>query len=315
MASTAFALFDDIATLLDDVALLSKAAAKQAGGVVGDDMALNAQQVMGFQANREWPVIWSVAKGSLINKAILVPAAMLLAAFAPWMITPLLILGGSYLCFEGCEKILHKEPEVKEDLKEVIDLVAFEKERIRGAIKTDFVLSAEIMAIVLGTIASEGLLKQSIVLATVAFLMTVVVYGAVALIVKIDDLGLFLMKEKSAQLQRIGSLLVQSAPGLMRWLTIIGTAAMFLVGGGILVHGAPFLHHAVSYFSELIAIFIRVKTNDLLGLVLSGEIAQTAKWLASVLSEAGVGVIWGMVLVALAIPVGSARQWIKKSSS
>jgi uncharacterized protein len=310
MASAAFALFDDIATLLDDVALLSKAAAKQAGGVVGDDMALNAQQVMGFQTNREWPVVWAVAKGSLVNKAILVPVAMLLAAFAPWMITPLLILGGSYLCYEGCEKILHDEPEEKEDLNAVTDLVAFEKDRIRGAIKTDFVLSAEIIAIVLGTIVSEGLLKQSIVLAAVAVLMTVVVYGAVALIVKVDDLGLLLMKEKSARLKRIGASLVESAPGLMRGLTLVGTAAMFLVGGGILVHGVPFLHHTVENLTELVAIFIRVKMDPAIGVFFAGEIAQSVKWLVNCLVEAGVGVLWGMALVALGIPIGHAKGWL-----
>jgi predicted DNA repair protein MutK len=244
-------LLDDIATLLDDVAL----ATKKTAGVLGDDLALNAQQVTGVSADRELPVVWAVAKGSLLNKAILVPAALLISAFVPWLITPLLMIGGAFLCFEGFEKIAHKwlHPETgaeQEERKKVVadaavDMVAFEKERIKGAIRTDFILSAEIIVLALGVVSSRPFLDQVGVLVIVALIITLGVYGLVAGIVKIDDLGLYLKKKTGSAAQAIGAGLLWLAPVLMKVLSILGTAAMFMVGGGILVHGLPFLHHLV----------------------------------------------------------------------
>jgi uncharacterized protein len=258
MASSSFlALIDDIASILDDVALLSKIAAKKTAGVLGDDLALNAQQVAGVQAARELPVVWAVAKGSLLNKAILVPAALAISAFAPWLVTPLLMVGGAYLCFEGFEKLAHRLFHSKADdaahkaqLSEALadpdlDVMALEKDKIKGAVRTDFILSAEIIAITLGTVASAPMLTQVAVLSGVAVLMTVGVYGLVAGIVKLDDLGLWLSQRGSALLRYIGAGIVNAAPWLMRFLSVAGTVAMFLVGGGILVHGVPVLHHAI----------------------------------------------------------------------
>jgi uncharacterized protein len=258
MASSSFlALIDDIASILDDVALLSKIAAKKTAGVLGDDLALNAQQVAGVQAARELPVVWAVAKGSLLNKAILVPAALAISAFAPWLVTPLLMVGGAYLCFEGFEKLAHRLFHSKADdaahkaqLSEALadpdlDVMALEKDKIKGAVRTDFILSAEIIAITLGTVASAPMLTQVAVLSGVAVLMTVGVYGLVAGIVKLDDLGLWLSQRSSALLRYIGAGIVNAAPWLMRFLSVAGTVAMFLVGGGILVHGVPVLHHAI----------------------------------------------------------------------
>lgn len=254
MAGTSLlALIDDIATLLDDVALMTKVAAKKTSGVIGDDLALNAEQVSGIRAEREIPVVLAVAKGSFINKVILVPLAILISAIAPWAITPLLMLGGSYLCFEGFEKIMHslfhKEAHHPEDSLPIltdptIDLVAFEKDKIKGAVRTDFILSGEIIVIVLGTVATESLLNQSIVVATIAFGITVVVYGIVAAIVKLDDLGLYLLKSEGIK-KSIGGVILKSAPLLMKTLSIVGTAAMFLVGGEILLHGIPHSHDAI----------------------------------------------------------------------
>jgi predicted DNA repair protein MutK len=267
MASSLFALFDDIATLLDDVALLTKIAAKKTAGVLGDDLALNAQQVSGVAADRELPVVWAVGKGSLVNKAILVPAALILSLTLPWLITPLLMLGGAYLCFEGFEKLAHSFVHRKSDPDDLsdelmqaladptVDLVALEKDKIKGAIRTDFVLSAEIIAITLGTVQNSVWTTQLMVLAGVAFVMTVGVYGLVAGIVKIDDLGLYmsLLPVKAGGgrwKQALGLWLLDMAPWLMKTLSVVGTAAMFLVGGGILSHGLPFVHHAVLAVSE-----------------------------------------------------------------
>ncbi len=257
--SSLFLLIDDIAAALDDVAVMTKVAAKQTAGVLGDDLALNAQQVAGVQADRELPVVWAVAKGSLINKAILVPAALLISAFIPWLITPMLMLGGAYLCYEGVEKLAHKylhsEAEEQEHLKELaeavanpeIDMVAFEKEKIQGAIRTDFVLSAEIIVITLGAVAKAEFITQVAAVASVAIIMTVGVYGFVAFIVKLDDMGLYLLRKQgqSAWLglqHKLGKGLLLTAPMLMKSLAVLGTIAMFLVGGGILAHGLPLVH-------------------------------------------------------------------------
>ena len=258
MASSLLALLDDIATVLDDVAVLSKVAAKKTAGVLGDDLALNAQQVSGVRADRELPVVWAVARGSIINKAILVPAALLISAFAPWLVTPLLMVGGAFLCFEGFEKIAHRwlhvapqghthRAEVMRALADpAVDLVALERDKIKGAVRTDFILSAEIIAITLGTVAASPFPTQVGVLAGIAVVMTVGVYGLVAGIVKLDDLGLWLSRRPGATAQVLGRGIVRAAPWLMKALSVAGTAAMFLVGGGILVHGVPVLHHAVA---------------------------------------------------------------------
>lgn len=250
-----FALLDDIATVLDDVALMTKVAAKKTAGVLGDDLALNAQQVSGVKADRELPVVWAVAKGSLINKAILVPAALAISAFAPWGVTPLLIAGGLYLCYEGVEKLahsfLHEKDEDRQHRTELVkaiadpavDMVAFEKDKIKGAIRTDFILSAEIIVIALGTVTEASLMQQVIVVGGIALIMSVGVYGVVAGIVKLDDIGLYLSRKTSRLQQAIGNALVSGAPYLMKTLSVVGTAAMFMVGGSILTHGIPFLHH------------------------------------------------------------------------
>jgi predicted DNA repair protein MutK len=262
MASSLLALLDDIATILDDVAILAKVAAKKTAGVLGDDLALNAQQVSGVVADRELPVVWAVAKGSFVNKAILVPAALAISAFAPWAVTPLLMIGGAFLCFEGCEKLAHKllhsraedeahEKELMDALANpAVDLRQVEKDKIKGAVRTDFILSAEIIAITLGTVASSELPVQVGVLVGIALLMTVGVYGLVAGIVKIDDLGLHLSRKPSAGAQSAGKLILRAAPWLMKFLSVAGTAAMFLVGGSILVHGVPPLHHAIEHWAE-----------------------------------------------------------------
>lgn len=259
MASSFFALFDDIATLLDDIAILSKVAAKKTAGVLGDDLALNAQQVTGIAASREIPVVWGVAKGSLVNKLILVPSALAISAVAPWLVGPLLVVGGAYLCFEGAEKVLHALLHGKEGsgvhvqaVRDAsIDLVALEKEKIKGAIRTDFVLSAEIVVITLGTVSAAPFATRVAVLSVVAALMTVGVYGLVALIVKLDDLGLHLHRTGRGLLRLAGSILLAAAPKLMRTLSVVGTAAMFLVGGSIVLHGLPFLAHALHPLLEL----------------------------------------------------------------
>lgn len=255
------ALIDDIATILDDVAVLSKVAAKKTAGVLGDDLALNAQQVAGVTADRELPVVWAVAKGSMVNKAILVPAALVISAVAPWLVTPLLMLGGAFLCYEGFEKLAHKflhskaeddahHAELTHALEDPnVDLVALEKDKIKGAVRTDFILSAEIIVITLGTVAAAPFMTRLTVLAAVAVIMTIGVYGLVAGIVKLDDAGLTLTQKSGAATRALGRVLLSAAPKLMKALAVLGTAAMFLVGGGILVHGLPMLHHLVEAFA------------------------------------------------------------------
>ena len=268
-------LLDDIATILDDVAVMTKVAAKKSAavaddvaamtkvatqktaGVLGDDLALNAQQVTGVRAEREISVVWAVAKGSLVNKAILVPAALAISALLPVLITPLLMLGGAFLCFEGVEKLAHKflhsaaedeavhESHAQANANAAVNLVDFEKDKIKGAVRTDFILSAEIIVIALGTVAAAPFAQQVAVLVSIALLMTVGVYGLVAGIVKLDDLGLWLSGKASAVAQAVGRGLLAAAPRLMKFLSVAGMAAMFLVGGGILVHGIPALHHGI----------------------------------------------------------------------
>ncbi|MDL2259374.1 DUF808 domain-containing protein [Deltaproteobacteria bacterium OttesenSCG-928-K17] len=251
MAFSLLALLDDISSVLDDVAVMTKIAARKTAGVLGDDLALNAQQVSGVAAERELPVVWGVAKGSLVNKAILIPLALVLSEFAPWLVQPLLMLGGAYLCYEGAEKIFHRffrhevnseQGEIESSDSPTAALAELEKRKIKGAIRTDFVLSAEIIVISLGTISTEALfLTRAAVLVAIGLVMTVGVYGLVAGIVKLDDLGFFFMRKRGL-LNGLGSALVKSTPFMMRGLTIVGTAAMFLVGGGILAHGLPFIY-------------------------------------------------------------------------
>ena len=267
MASSLLALIDDIATVLDDVALLSKVAAKKTAGVLGDDLALNAQQVAGVKADRELPVVWAVAKGSFINKAILVPAALAISAFAPWAVTPLLMVGGAFLCYEGFEKLAHKfmhskhEQAAEHDAlaaalsNPAVDLVALEKDKIKGAVRTDFILSAEIIAITLGTVQGSPFMTQVAVLCGIAVLMTVGVYGLVAGIVKLDDGGLYLSQRAgegagAAFHRGMGRAILRAAPWLMKGLSLAGTAAMFLVGGGILTHGLAPLHHLIESLTQ-----------------------------------------------------------------
>ena len=281
--SSLLLLLDDIALIMDDVSVMTKVAAKKTAGVLGDDLALNAQQVTGMKADRELPVVWAVAKGSFINKLILVPIALLLSAFAPaWVITALLMVGGAYLCFEGFEKLAHKflhsEAEDKQHHDELIhavedesvDMVQFEKDKIKGAVRTDFILSAEIIAISLGVVATQPLSTQALVLSSIAMVMTVGVYGLVAGIVKLDDLGLYLSTKASAVARKFGAFLIAFTPYMMKTLTILGTAAMFLVGGGIIVHGVPVLHH----------------------------IDETLNTVVSMLLSGGVGLVVGAVVLA-----------------
>lgn len=285
MAGTSLlALLDDIATLLDDVAAMTKIAAKKTAGVLGDDLALNAQQVSGVRAERELPVVWAVAKGSLLNKAILVPAALLISWLAPWAITPLLMVGGLFLCFEGFEKIAHKWLHSAETVAEAesqmhaaaadetVDWVAFEKEKIQGAIRTDFVLSAEIVVISLGTVAAASFMDKLAVLVGISILMTVGVYGFVGAIVKLDDLGLYWMRAQgtgAVVLRKIGAGLLVFAPWLMKALTVVGTAAMFMVGGGILSHGIAPLHHAIESWPALGGLTSAI-ANGLFGVAAGG---------------------------------------------
>lgn len=311
-AGSLLALLDDIATILDDVSVMTKVAAKKTAGVLGDDLALNAQQVSGVNAERELPVVWAVAKGSFINKLILVPSALAISYFVPWAITPLLMIGGAYLCFEGFEKIAHKllhgskeEDEKHEaDLQQAmtdpkVDLVALEKDKIKGAIRTDFILSAEIIVIALGTVAAATFSKQATVVTAIAIIMTVGVYGLVAGIVKLDDLGLHLMLKKGAsfyrQLQRkIGEKILAFAPYLMRTLSVVGTAAMFMVGGSIIGHGVPFLHH----FTEHVA-------GILQKLPTVGSVLAT---ISPIIIDGIIGLIVGAICVALFEIFNKIRQ-------
>ncbi|MEN3112936.1 DUF808 domain-containing protein [Uliginosibacterium paludis] len=250
-AASLLALIDDIASILDDVAVMSKVAAKKTAGVLGDDLALNAQQVSGVNADRELPVVWAVALGSLRNKAILVPAALAISALLPWAITPLLMIGGAYLCFEGFEKIAHHFFHGAPHAEAHTPVAPLpEREKIQGAIRTDFILSAEIIVIALGTVASAPFGQQVAVLIAVALLMTMGVYGFVALIVKLDDAGLYLSQRASNALRSVGRALLWLAPWLMRSLSVLGTLAMFLVGGSIVLHGLPGAHHLIEHVSE-----------------------------------------------------------------
>ena len=263
-AGSLLTLLDDIASILDDVSILTKKAAAKTAGVLGDDLALNAQQVSGVVAKRELPVVWAVAKGSFFNKLILVPLALLISAFAPWAITPLLMIGGLYLCYEGVEKLHHallhrgkkSEHEAEKKVTELAQVAPSEKveaeaDKIKGAVRTDFVLSAEIIAITLGTVAGEDFTRQLAVLSAIALFMTIGVYGLVAGIVKLDDLGLYLNQRASAFSQKIGRAILWAAPLFMKTLSIVGTAAMFLVGGGILTHGIPWAHHQIEHLAEV----------------------------------------------------------------
>ncbi|MBF7994263.1 DUF808 domain-containing protein [Rahnella laticis] len=252
------ALIDDIASILDDVAAMSKVAAKKTASVLGDDLALNAQQVSGVKADRELPIVWAVAKGSMVNKAILVPLALLISAFIPWAITPLLMIGGAYLCYEGFEKVAHKlmpgdhheEKPATPQVKDEADAKKLEKEKVKGAVRTDFILSAEIIVISLGIVSSAPFLNQVTVMVLIAVAMTVGVYGLVGAIVKIDDAGLYLSKlsgESSVMngVRAFGRVIVNAAPWLMKTLSVVGTIAMFLVGGSIISHGLPFMHSLI----------------------------------------------------------------------
>ncbi len=288
MATSLFLLLDDIASVLDDVSVLTKIAAKKTAGVLGDDLALNAQQVAGVKADRELPVVWAVCKGSFVNKSILVPAALAIGTWLPWLVTPLLMVGGAFLCFEGCEKLAHKflhKAEHSTDTKRhekalskaSTDVVAIEKDKIKGAVRTDFILSAEIIAITLGTVQGQPFVTQLTVLVGIALAMTIGVYGLVAGIVKLDDAGLYLSQRRGAVKKAVGRGILVTAPWLMKALSVAGTVAMFLVGGGILVHGVPALSHAVEAWAA---------ANDVFGS------------LGSMLVNAGVGLLAGAIVLA-----------------
>ncbi len=289
-------LIDDISVILDDVSVMTKVATQKTAGVLGDDLALNAQQVAGVAPARELPVVWAVAKGSAVNKAILVPSALAISALAPWAVTPLLMLGGAYLCFEGCEKLAHKllhagEVEAEHGAHVAaladpkVDLVALEAEKVKGAIRTDFVLSAEIVVIALGTVAQASFSKQVGVLLAISAIMTVGVYGLVAGIVKLDDAGMHLARAQglgAGARRALGRALLAGAPLLMKFLSVAGTAAMFLVGGGILVHGVGALHHAAEDLARW-----------------AGARSGVLGFLAAPLFNAVVGVLAGAVVLAI----------------
>lgn len=293
MASSLLLLLDDIASVLDDVAAMTKLATKKTAGVLGDDLALNAQQVAGVSADRELPVVWAVAKGSALNKLILVPAALAISALLPWLITPLLMLGGAFLCYEGFEKLAHKFLHSRAEKLEqhqqlvqavadpAVDLVAYERDKIKGAVRTDFILSAEIVVISLGTVAGAGFWQQLAVLAGIATIMTVGVYGLVAGIVKLDDAGLHLSRRANALARALGRGLLRLAPWLMKLLSVLGTAAMFLVGGGILVHGLPGLSRLLTAL-------------------------PAPDWLAATVLNALAGLLAGALVLAA---VGLLRRW------
>ncbi len=295
--SSLLTLLDDIATLLDDISMMGKLAAKKTAGVLGDDLSLNAQQVTGVRANRELPVVWSVAKGSLVNKVILVPLALLISAFIPWAITPLLMIGGAFLCFEGVEKVLHtlesrkqkEDPAERQRRLEALaaqDPLAFEKDKIKGAVRTDFILSAEIVAITLGIVAEAPLLNQVLVLSGIALVVTIGVYGLVGLIVKLDDMGYWLAEKTSVLAQALGKGLLVVAPWLMKSLSVVGTLAMFLVGGGIVVHGVAPLHHAIEQFAQqqsaVVALILPTLLNLVLGFIIGAIVVLLVKAVAKV---------------------------------
>ena len=315
MASSLLLLLDDIAAVLDDVAVMSKMAARKSAamaddvavltkvsaqktaGVLGDDLALNAQQVTGVSANREIPVVWQVAKGSMLNKAILVPAALAISAFMPWLVTPLLMVGGAFLAFEGFEKVAHKflhkeeaathRAELEAALADPgVDMAQMEKDKVKGAIRTDFILSAEIIAITLGTVAGQDFWTQLAVLVGIALVMTVGVYGLVGGIVKLDDLGLYLSQKASNAAQSIGRGILWLAPWLMKFLSVAGTAAMFLVGGGIIAHGIGPLHHLIQDWKAA---------------------AGGMGWLLEMLANAVVGIVVGGIVVAVVTAIQKMR--------
>ena len=275
-------LLDDIATLLDDVSVMTKVAAKKTAGVLGDDLALNAQQVTGINANRELPVVWAVAKGSLLNKAIIVPLALALAAWQPWLVTVLLMLGGAYLCFEGFEKVAHKLLHKKEEDEqhhielvnavenETVDMVQFEKDKIKGAVRTDFILSAEIIVIALGIVKDQPLLQQLTVLVGISLIMTVGVYGLVGGIVKLDDIGLWLMGKRDAVSKAIGRFFLWIMPRLMKALAFVGTLAMFLVGGSIIAHNLPHslgVHHLYEVVAHSVPVWLQGISSTFMDLI------------------------------------------------
>lgn len=308
-ASSLFTLIDDIATLLDDIAVMSKVAAKKTAGVLGDDLALNAQQVTGVRPERELPVVWAVARGSFVNKLLLVPLALLISAVAPWLVMPLLMVGGAFLCFEGCEKLAHKflhhgpEEQVEHDqhlqalADPAIDVVALEKQKIKGAVRTDFILSAEIIVIALGSVRPDAsfALKAG-VLAAISIAMTVGVYGLVAGIVKMDDAGVYLCAREgraAAVQRRLGRFLLAAAPLLMKTLSVAGTVAMFLVGGGIITHSISSLHHMVEHSAHL-ADSIPV-------------LSTLTQWFAPSLLNIVAGLLVGSVVLLLVTAVGRLR--------
>jgi predicted DNA repair protein MutK len=314
--SSLLALIDDIATVLDDVSVMTRVAAQKTAAVLGDDLALNAQQVAGVRAERELPVVWAVAKGSLVNKAILVPAALAISVLAPWAILPLLMVGGAYLCLEGFEKLVHRalhtriededhHAELIQALADpAVDLAVLERDKIKGAIRTDFVLSAEIIVITLGVVADTPLIDQLIVLTGIAAVMTIGVYGLVAGIVKMDDAGLYLSRLSGAgawtrPLRGLGRGLLAAAPRLMKVLAVVGTAAMFLVGGGIITHGIPAVHHLGEAATQVVAGWPLV----------GGGLA----WLMPLLMNALVGVLTGalaLLVLTLGVRLRSViRRW------
>jgi predicted DNA repair protein MutK len=309
--SSLLALIDDIATLLDDVAILSKVALKKTAGVLGDDLALNAEQVMGVKADRQLPVVLAVAKGSLLNKCILVPAALLISIFIPVLITVLLMLGGAFLCYEGAEKVMHKffKKKCKQEHKEFIeavvnndiDLVEFETKKVKGAIRTDFILSAEIIVITLGSVADESLLNQFSVLVAMAIGITFGVYGLVAAIVKLDDFGYFLIKNQaedflSSVKRKVGKVILLLAPKLMKGLSIVGTIAMFIVGGGIILHGIPESHELFLHITEVVDIW--------------PYLGPAMALATPTLTVAVAGLVIGLLLVAVMTLIKSLRSII-----
>lgn len=315
MATSLLTLLDDVASILDDVAAMTKIATKKTAGVLGDDLALNAQQVTGVKADRELPVVWAVAKGSAFNKVILVPVALAISAVAPWLITPLLMLGGLYLCFEGVEKLSHKylHPEEADANKkalleavanEEVDLVALEKGKIKGAIRTDFILSAEIIVISLGTVAASTFSVRLATLIAISMIMTIGVYGLVACIVKLDDAGLYLTKpadgsKPNAIGATLGRGILWFAPKLMKFLSVVGTAAMFIVGGGILTHGFHWLFVKI----EQAAISVS-------GLPVIGDIkgiGTLAEQLTTTVLNTTVGVLAGIAALLLVMGVQKMR--------
>ncbi len=315
MAGTSLiALIDDIATVLDDISILTKVAARKTAGVLGDDLALNAEQVTGVRAERELPVVWAVAKGSLVNKAILVPAALAISAVAPWAILPLLMIGGAFLCFEGFEKLAHKllhsrsedaahHAELTQALQDPqVDLAALERAKIKGAVRTDFVLSAEIIVITLGIVAGAAFGTQVAVLAGIGLVMTIGVYGLVAGIVKLDDLGIFLSQRAGegawpGLLRWLGGAILRAAPWLMKLLSIVGTAAMFLVGGGIVTHGVPGAHEVIHHIAHWAGTFP----------VVGGALAGATP----LLMDGLVGILVGAVVLGAVTAAGGLWQWVR----